>query len=82
MKGIKQSIQRRRAVIEALNGRLIALAPSEVLKRGYSITTLKKSGTIIRSATQLKPHDRILTRLADGTSESIVQDTKQMGLFE
>ena len=81
-KGIEQTILRRRARLEALQGRLIALAPSEVLKRGYSITTLKKSGSIVRTARQLKPNDRILTRLADGTSESIVQDTKQMGLFE
>jgi exodeoxyribonuclease VII large subunit len=77
-----QIILRRRASLEALQGRLIALAPSEVLRRGYSITTIKKSATIVRSAKQLREGDRILTRLADGTSESIVQDTKQMGLFE
>jgi exodeoxyribonuclease VII large subunit len=81
-RAMTQIILRRRASLEALQGRLIALAPSEVLRRGYSITTIKKSATIVRSAKQLREGDRILTRLADGTSESIVQDTKQMGLFE
>jgi exodeoxyribonuclease VII large subunit len=81
-RAMTQMIQRRRARLDALHGRLTALAPTEVLKRGYSITTLKKSGTIIRSATQVKEGDRIVTRLSDGTSESIVQDTKQLGLFE
>jgi exodeoxyribonuclease VII large subunit len=81
-RAISQLILRRRAALESLQARLTALAPSEVLKRGYSITTLKKSGAIIRSAKQLKAGDKIVTRLSDGTSESIVQDTRQMGLFE
>ena len=81
-RAMNQLILRRRSTLESLQARLSALAPTEVLKRGYSITTLKKSGTIVRSASQLKEGDRIVTRLADGTSESIVQDTRQMGLFE
>jgi exodeoxyribonuclease VII large subunit len=81
-RAMTQMIQRRRARLDALHGRLTALAPTEVLKRGYSITTLKKSGAIIRTATQVKEGDRIVTRLSDGTSESIVQDTRQLGLFE
>jgi len=81
-RAMQQMIGGYRNKLDAVQGRLIALAPGEVLKRGYSITTIKKSGVIVRSASQLKPHDRILTRLADGASESIVQDTKQMGLFE
>jgi exodeoxyribonuclease VII large subunit len=81
-RAISQIILRRRAGLQALEGRLVALAPSEVLRRGYSITSIKKTGAIVRSARQVKEGDRILTRLADGASESIVQDTKQMGLFE
>jgi exodeoxyribonuclease VII large subunit len=81
-RGFKQLILRRQTTLEAIQARLTALAPTEVLKRGYSITTLKKTGVIIRSANQLKTGDRILTRLSDGSSESIVQDTKQLDLFE
>jgi exodeoxyribonuclease VII large subunit len=81
-RGMEQMVLLRRRTMEALQGRLVALAPSEVLRRGYSITTIKKSGAILRSARQVKEGDRIVTRLADGTSESIVQDTRQMGLFE
>src|SRR6185436_5658692 len=81
-RAMTQLVLRRRSTMDTLQARLIALAPTEVLKRGYSITTLKKSGAIIRSAKELKAGDKILTRLSDGTSESIVQDTKQMGLFD
>jgi exodeoxyribonuclease VII large subunit len=81
-RGMEQMVLLRRRTMEALEGRLVALAPSEVLRRGYSITTIKKSGVILRSARQVKEGDRIVTRLADGASESIVQDTRQMGLFE
>jgi exodeoxyribonuclease VII large subunit len=81
-RGMEQLILRRRGRMEALTGQLRALAPTEVLRRGYSITTIKKSGIILRSTAQVKAGDRLITRVADGTSESIVRDTRQMSLFE
>jgi exodeoxyribonuclease VII large subunit len=65
-----------------LDGRLQALSPSSVLRRGYSLTTLKKGGAVIRDARQLRPGDRIITRFAEGTAESIVEDARQLPLFE
>jgi len=65
-----------------LQARLHSLNPDNVLRRGYSVTTLKKSGAIVRSVRQLKPGDRIITRLPDGTAESIVDDQNQLPLFE
>jgi len=67
--------------LEVLDGQLAALSPAAVLGRGYSITSLK-NGQIVRSVAQLQPGARILTRLRDGQSESIVQDTRQLLLFE
>ena len=46
------------------------------------MTTVKKSGEIVRSAAQLKEGDRLVTRLADGEVESTVEDAKQLPLFE
>jgi exonuclease VII large subunit len=72
----------RRQRLTAMERHLNALAPEQVLKRGYSITTLKKGGVIVRSMTQTSEGDLLLTRLADGVLESEVVDQKQMRLFD
>jgi exodeoxyribonuclease VII large subunit len=75
-------LQIRSARMEALDRQLEALSPQAVLSRGYTITTLKKTGEILRDSTIAKAGDRLLTRFADGQTESIVQDSRQMALFE
>lgn len=74
--------QRRRREVNALAAHLNAVGPQQVLNRGYSITTLKKTGAVVRSASQVKPGERLLTRLAEGTIESTVEDSAQLKLFE
>ncbi len=59
-----------------------AVSPEAVLKRGYSITSLKKSGKLMRAAAQVKTGDRLVTRFADGTVESVAEDQKQLPLFD
>jgi exodeoxyribonuclease VII large subunit len=76
------SLRMRAAKLDDLDHQLRALSPQAVLKRGYTITTLKKSGAILRSSAKLSPGDRLLTRFADGQAESIVEDSKQLPLFE
>jgi exodeoxyribonuclease VII large subunit len=68
--------------LAALAGRLEALSPINVLRRGYSLTTLKKTGVVVRDSKQLRPGDRIVTRFADGEAESVIADAKQLRLFE
>lgn len=68
--------------LAVLAGKLEALGPQQVMKRGYSITTLKRGGVIVKSSAQVKAGDKLLTRLADGTVESIAQDSRQMSLFD
>lgn len=77
-----ESDRRRTARLDSLEARLNALNPQRVLERGYSITTVKKSGALVRKAAQLAPGARVVTRFADGTVESVVEDSKQMSLFE
>ena len=72
----------RRAQLENYHRQLEALSPQAVLKRGYSITMLKKTGKILRSAAEVRIGDKLVTRLGDGEIESAVQDSKQMSLFE
>jgi exodeoxyribonuclease VII large subunit len=75
-------LQTRRSQLKSLDLQLAALSPQQVLRRGYSITTLKKSGKIVRTVSQISEGDRIVTQFSDGQSESIVQDSRQLPLFD
>ena len=81
-RGAAQSIQSRLQQVEAVSRQLEAVSPQAVLGRGYTMTLRKKDSQPIRTAAQLKPGDRILTRFADGQVESTVDDSKQLSLFE
>ncbi len=78
----RSSLKIRSARLDAFDRQLQALSPQAVLNRGYTITTLKKTGQILRSSTAAKPGDRLATRFADGETDSIVQDSRQMSLFD
>lgn len=81
-RALAQGQQRRQREVEALAAQLQALNPEQVLKRGYSITTLKKGGTVVRSAVQVREGDRLVTRLGDGAIQSTVEDARQLSLFD
>jgi exodeoxyribonuclease VII large subunit len=50
--------------------RLEGLSPIRTLSRGYSFTTQPDTGEIVLSSRTLKPGQRLLTTLADGSFES------------
>jgi len=75
---VKQRVQR----LDLLHRHLDAISPRSVLKRGYTITTRKKDGSIIRREKDARLGERIVTQFADGTIESTVEDQKQLPLFE
>jgi exodeoxyribonuclease VII large subunit len=68
--------------IDALAAHLQAVGPRQVLARGYSITTVKKTSRIVRSAADAPPGTAVVTQLADGTIESVTRDASQGRLFE
>jgi exodeoxyribonuclease VII large subunit len=72
----------RTARLDSMDRQLNAIAPPAVLRRGYTMTMLKKTGQILRTAADPKPGDRILTRFPDGQTESVVADSRQLSLFE
>jgi exodeoxyribonuclease VII large subunit len=76
-----EDLRRRRQALDSVAAHLQAVGPEQVLRRGYSITTLKKTSQVVRSPTQLRPGDTLLTRLADGTVQSTVDDARQLKLF-
>lgn len=75
-------LERQDARVRSAAGQLELLSPRAVLARGYSMTTRKRDGAVMRSPRELRPGDRIITTLADGQIESIVQDGQQPELFE
>ena len=77
------ALQARRVLrLDAMEKQLEALSPHGVLRRGYSMTVHKKRGKPVRSASELRAGDRIVSHFAEGSVESVVDDGKQPGLFE
>ena len=50
--------------------RLRLLGPEQVLARGYSITTLAETGKVVRAASEVKPGQKLRTRLKTGEVNS------------
>ena len=61
---------------------LDALSPLNVLDRGYSITTSKKSGKAVTSSKQVKKGDSVRIRLAKGQVDATVDETIEQGSGE
>ena len=79
---VSRDVQARKQKLDALSAHLSALGPEQILRRGYSITRLKKGGQIVRVADQVRPGARLITQLSDGQIESVAADGKQAELFE
>ncbi len=77
----KSILQKQSQSLQSLEKQLIALSPHGVLSRGYSITTNKKTGHVIRDAKSIRAGDVLVTQFQDGKSESIAKDPNQPELF-
>jgi exodeoxyribonuclease VII large subunit len=53
--------------LQALNHRLVALSPMEVLKRGYAVVNRKKDGKLVDSVKKAKTGDSLQVRVSDGS---------------
>lgn len=60
--------------LEAHAARLEGLSPLNVLARGYSLTRKEADQTVIRSAGQARPGERLVTTLQQGRLVSIVEE--------
>ncbi|VAX41883.1 Exodeoxyribonuclease VII large subunit [hydrothermal vent metagenome] len=72
-RAIKTKTTSSQQQIDQLALSLDALSPLAVLQRGYSITTHAKTGKSIRSPKDVKPGDKLCTRLSDGEITSRVE---------
>jgi exodeoxyribonuclease VII large subunit len=67
-------VHRSSARLERLQASLAGLDPTAVLGRGYSITR-NADGVVLRDASQARHDEKITTRLARGSIESLVKKT-------
>ena len=81
MLGINHVVASQQRQVDAQDRQLRAIGPLQVLSRGYSITTVKKTGEVVRSKNQVKGGQRLRTRLAHGEIESVAEDPNQPTLF-
>ncbi|HEY7090992.1 MAG TPA: exodeoxyribonuclease VII large subunit, partial [Tepidisphaeraceae bacterium] len=82
VRSTQATLARSRLKLDAAERTLVALSPEHVLRRGYSITMLKRGGAIVQSKSSVSPGDVLVTRLPDGSIESVVRDDRQGQLFE
>jgi exodeoxyribonuclease VII large subunit len=64
-----------RQQVVAAGGQLEALSPLKVLERGYSVTRIIPSGTVLRFADQTRPGDLLETLLQSGRVISRVEES-------
>jgi len=76
LNGIKRVVEVKREVLFGRAQHLNSLSPLAVLDRGYSITFLKGTSTIIKDARQVKEGDEVTVKLMKGELECQVKDTK------
>jgi exodeoxyribonuclease VII large subunit len=53
--------------IQALNQRLVALSPLEVLKRGYAVVNRSKDSKLVDSVKKVRQGDELRVRVSDGS---------------
>lgn len=70
---MRHRFSERESQLETLQTRLRLLGPEQVLARGYSITSDAVSGKVLRNAAEIKPGQRLRTRLKTGEVLSQVE---------
>jgi exodeoxyribonuclease VII large subunit len=76
-RAIQRAVDDRRHRLGRLAAGLEALSPLRVLARGYSLTLREDGQTLIRRAGDVRPGERIVTRLGEGQLISRVEDVSE-----
>jgi exodeoxyribonuclease VII large subunit len=63
--GVNSVVNNCRVRLTAQANRLTAMNPKSVLQRGYSITTSKKTGLVVRAPDEVRVGDHLITELAN-----------------
>ena len=71
-RGIRVTVAQEREAIDALERELNAVGPMSVLARGFS-ATMDEDGRLVRSVEDVRPGQRLITRVLDGSLSSTVE---------
>jgi exodeoxyribonuclease VII large subunit len=74
-----QAVTGRRHRLISVGGRLDALSPLAVLRRGYAIVTRKTDGAVLRAAADVRAGDEVGVRLAQGRLRASVVAVDALG---
>lgn len=72
---IRQKLEFSKKKLEKDMSLLNSLSPLAILQRGYSITTILSSGTVVKEIAEVKVGDRVGVRVTDGEMECCVEKT-------
>lgn len=72
-RGMEVRLKTRADRLSALEAQLRVLGPDSVLARGFSITTNRATGKVVRTAAEAKPGEVLITRVTDGEISSRVE---------
>lgn len=64
---IRHKLELSRLRVQALDHRLVALSPLEVLKRGYAVVNRTKDSKLVDSVKKVKRGDELRVRVSDGS---------------
>ncbi|MBN1341219.1 MAG: exodeoxyribonuclease VII large subunit [Phycisphaerae bacterium] len=81
----RATTDRRRQILRELENlavRLQASGHEAILRRGFSITRLRRGNRIVTDPSQVRSGDRVTTETAGGPFDSRVVDREQLDLFE
>ncbi|MFM7102558.1 MAG: exodeoxyribonuclease VII large subunit, partial [Verrucomicrobiota bacterium] len=72
----RRGLADRRARLDRMVAALRMLSPEQVLERGFSITFDAATGTVVRKAGDIRPGQRLRTRLASGEVGSVATSVR------
>ncbi|MCH2114172.1 MAG: exodeoxyribonuclease VII large subunit [Pirellulales bacterium] len=75
--GVQLALRDQHSSLSTLGGKLETLSPLAVLGRGYSLTQDFSSGRLITAAQRLRRGQKIVTRFAQGTTVSTIDEVKK-----
>jgi exodeoxyribonuclease VII large subunit len=78
-RALQRRMEQHHEQLRAMSARLESLSPLNVLARGYSLTRKEGEAALLHDAGQVRPGERIVTRLARGEIVSCVEETKENG---
>jgi exodeoxyribonuclease VII large subunit len=73
VRSMSQQMAQARQRVQAKTAQLESLSPLNVLARGYSLTRRETDSTVVRDAKEVRPGDRIVTRVHNGIFISRVE---------